>query len=394
MTKASNPESFEPRPYICSGPQISEARSLDRNCYASPDFFRLEVEHIHARGWIIVGRTDEWPTAGCYRAVETVGGPVLIVRDDEGELRAFANFCRHRGAQLLEDCGVARKILCPYHAWSYRLNGALLAAPAMEETRGFDKSEWGLLPIRLEIWEGFAFINYSKHAPSLVTDIGDLAGLLASHRLGDMVCTWRKEIEFKCNWKLLLENATETYHTGVVHAATVGAQKSVSWSGVGEWMGIQVLSDKSIAVIHGEPPFKPIAGLSDQGAKGNVLHGPATDDAILLRAGLHVVARGEAGLGGSDGAVDRRMLSAPDGRTAEFRARRGAVLQALGKRRLGRRRRAREATNRPRFPAVSSGAAIVARRPRACVRSMGVEQAASLGARSLNMPAGVSAGLR
>src|ERR1700688_677269 len=109
VTKASNPESFEPRPYIWSGPQISEARSLDRNCYVSPDFFRSEVEHIHARGWIIVGRTDEWPTAGCYRAVETVGGPVLIVRDDEGELRAFANFCRHRGAQLLEDCGVARK---------------------------------------------------------------------------------------------------------------------------------------------------------------------------------------------------------------------------------------------------------------------------------------------
>src|SRR5271154_4967936 len=92
VTMASNPESLDPRPYIWSGPQISEARSLDRNCYVSSDFFRAEVEHIHARGWIIVGRTDEWPTAGCYRAVETVGGPVLIVRDEEGELRAFANF--------------------------------------------------------------------------------------------------------------------------------------------------------------------------------------------------------------------------------------------------------------------------------------------------------------
>jgi choline monooxygenase len=268
VTIASNPESFEPRPYIWSGPEISEARSLDRNCYVSPDFFRTEVEHIHARGWIIAGRTDEWPTAGSYRAIETVGGPALIVRDEEGELRAFSNFCRHRGAQLLDDCGVARKILCPYHAWSYRLNGALLVAPSMEETSGFDKSKWGLLPIRLEIWEGFVFINYSEEAPSLITDIGDLAVLLASHKLGEMVCTWRKEIEFKCNWKLLVENAVETYHTGTVHAATVGAQKSVSYAGVGEWMGMQVLSDKSIAVLHGEPSFKPIGGLSDQARKG------------------------------------------------------------------------------------------------------------------------------
>ena len=135
-------------------------------------------------------------------------------------------------------------------------------------------------------------------------------------------------------------------------------------------------------------------GFVRAGAKGNVLHGPAPDDTILLRAGLHVVARGEAGLRGSDGAVDRRMLSAPDGRTAEFRARRGTVLQTLGKRRPGRWRGAREASNGHRFPTIPSRAAVLARRPRACVRSMGIEQAAALGARSLNTLAELSAGLR
>ena len=87
--------------------------------------------------------------------------------------------------------------------------------------------------------------------------------------MSDMVVTWRKDIEARCNWKLLVENAMESYHTGTVHAATVGAQKSVSFSGVGEWMGMQVLSKSSIAVMNGdEPPFQPIEGLSDQAKQG------------------------------------------------------------------------------------------------------------------------------
>ena len=138
----------------------------------------------------------------------------------------------------------------------------------MEETADFRADDWGLEPIRLETWAGFVFLNYSAEAPGLLADLGDLVDLLASHKLDDMVCTWRKEIVFNCNWKLLVENAMETYHTGTVHAATVGAQKSVSFSGTGEWMGMQVLSDKSIAVLNGDPPFKPIADLSEQARKG------------------------------------------------------------------------------------------------------------------------------
>jgi choline monooxygenase len=269
MTAPTKPSAFQPSRYIWKGPALSEARSLPANCYTSEAFFKAEVENIHARGWVIVGRVDEWANPGQYSSIETVGGPVLIVRDGAGTLRAFANFCRHRGALLLEGCGTARKILCPYHAWSYRLNGAVLAAPSMDETEGFDKAEYGLLPIRLETWAGFVFINYSNDAPSVKEDIGDLADLLASHNMDDMVVTWRKDIEAKCNWKLLVENAMESYHTGTVHAETVGAQKSVSFSGVGEWMGMQVLSKSSIAVMNGdEPPFQPIEGLSDQAKQG------------------------------------------------------------------------------------------------------------------------------
>jgi choline monooxygenase len=112
------------------------------------------------------------------------------------------------------------------------------------------------------------FINYADDAPPLADDMGDLADLLASHAMDEMACTWRKDFVARCNWKLLVENAMETYHTGTVHTATVGSQTSVSYSGKGEWMGMQVLSKSSIAVMHGEPPFKPIASLSDQAKEG------------------------------------------------------------------------------------------------------------------------------
>src|SRR5260370_38669049 len=127
--------------------------------------------------------------------MEAGGGAVLMVRDDAGTLRAFANFCRHRGALLLEGCGTARKILCPYHAWSYRLNGAVLASPSMDDTEGFDKAEYGLLPIRLETWAGFVFINYSNDSPSVKKDIVDLAYLLAWTNMDDMFVSLRNDIK-------------------------------------------------------------------------------------------------------------------------------------------------------------------------------------------------------
>ena len=402
MTAPIKTASHEPKPFVWTGPPLTEARSLDRNCYVSPDFFRAEIDSVHARGWILVGRTEEWPAVGGYKAIDTIGGPALVLRDERGELRAFANFCRHRGAKLLEGSGVVRKILCPYHAWAYRLNGALLAAPSMEETTDFRAADWGLVPIRLETWEGFVFLNYSADAPSVRSDIGDLADLLASHNLGDMVCTWRKEIEFACNWKLLVENAMETYHTGTVHAATVGAQKSVTFAGVGEWMGMQVLSDKSIAVLNGDPPFKPIEGLSEQAKKGHVLHVPAPHHAVLLRAGLHVVAVAAPRRARPHGAGDRRLLPAQDRRTARVRAGRAALLQALGGGGAGGWRRAGEAANRDLLARVSAGAAVVARRPRAHVRPVGAEPhaarrphdlkaAAQRAGAALRRPAGLSA---
>lgn len=241
--------------------------------YTSADHFAREMECVHRRSWILFGRADELPKPGDYRAIDTVGGPVIVVRGEDGAIRAFANTCRHRGSLLLSGSGNRRAIACPYHAWSYRLDGSLIGAPTMPPAgpggEGFRKQDWGLHPVRCEQWGGFVFLNFDHDADDLVSYLGDMASTLASHRPEDMVTTWRIELDVRCNWKLLVENAIEAYHTGTVHAKTVGAQKSVELNTTGNWVCIQVLSDTSIAVLGEAPaPFPTIAGLSDEAKRG------------------------------------------------------------------------------------------------------------------------------
>ena len=255
-------------PFIWSDPPLGQAEAAPAAFYTDEAVFRAEIEHIHLKNWFFVGRVEDVAAPGDFKAVETVGGPVLLARSADGVLRAFANVCRHRASLLLEGCGNAKTITCPYHAWSYRLDGSLLAAPGMREVPGFDKDAHALVEIRLELWEGAIFLNYDDRAVDLKTHLGDFTTLLASHRFGEMVKTWEIEIETQCNWKALLENAMESYHTGIVHAETVGAQTSLSLGASGDWEAIQVLSERSIAVLDEEPPFPPIAGLSPQSSRG------------------------------------------------------------------------------------------------------------------------------
>lgn len=268
MSDAARKSTLQPDRYVWSGQPLGQAHSLPAECYTSPAFFKAEMANIHLRNWFFVGREDELPNPGDYRAVDTVGGSILLVRDESHRLRAFGNFCRHRGSQLLTGCGNARLLICPYHAWSYRLDGSLRAAPVMRETPGFEATKHGLIPVRMEIWQGLIFLNFDAAAPDLTEHLGNLPELLGSHRFDEMVCVWRKDFDAKCNWKLLLENAMETYHTGIVHAATVGAQTSVSFPTRGNWKCIQVQSTSSVAVLDGTPPFPVIEGLSEQSRQG------------------------------------------------------------------------------------------------------------------------------
>lgn len=262
---------FGPADYKNVRKPLSEAATLPAHCYTDKDFFQREVERIFSTGWEFVGRTDELESQGDMILADSVRGASIVVRGADNELRAFANSCRHRGMRLKNDRGNCRKFICPYHAWHYDLNGRLKAAPGMQDVENFSLEDFSLESRRLEIWGGFIFINYHREAPSLIDSIGDLPRFTNQYRLDELNCVRRIEFDVHCNWKLIIENALEAYHTGIVHRNTLGAQASESIEAVGDWDALYVNSevDKSIATMPGEASSMPfIKGLSGAAARG------------------------------------------------------------------------------------------------------------------------------
>ena len=246
-----------------------EAATLPSWCYTSEEFFQREVERIFTRTWNFVGREDEVPNPGDYFTLAMFGESVIVVRDDSGHVRAFVNTCRHRGTRLLDGKGHCRNIICPYHAWTYALNGTLIGMSGMEKTLAFEKSENGLLPVRLESWAGFMFVNFSQTTQSLLVHLGDLPHKFASYNFANMICVRRKEYDLRCNWKLYLENAMEDYHTPMVHKTSIGLQETTREETTGQWDAIHMESDSTIAVLpEDNSPFPHIPGLRGHPATG------------------------------------------------------------------------------------------------------------------------------
>ena len=260
---------FHPRHYHRQRLPLPDARTLPAWCYTSETFHRREIERIFLRAWHFVGRGEELPAAGDYRCADLAGGPVVVVRDEAGELHAFANTCRHRGARLLAGAGRCERIVCPYHGWTYALNGALRGAPRMQRTRGFDLASWGLVRLRLATWQGFVFVSFDPGIETLERYYGDLFERFAPYRFDRMTLTRRREYRLACNWKLLLDNAHEAYHTGVVHSASIGEQHAEALDTRGNWEVLFHPLETSVAVLPGErTAFPHIAGLGDALAGG------------------------------------------------------------------------------------------------------------------------------
>ncbi|HUC63700.1 MAG TPA: aromatic ring-hydroxylating dioxygenase subunit alpha [Alphaproteobacteria bacterium] len=229
---------------------IEEAEHLPASCYTSPEFYQREAERIFRRAWNFLGRADQIPKAGDYFTADIAGIPIIVVRCRDGVPRALANTCRHRGALLLKGAGrCTRYIACPYHSWSYALDGALVAAPGMEGVHGFDRADFSLQPVRLETWDGFMFVNFDSDAESLASYLGDLPAFLQCYGFGRMRCVRRKSYSVNCNWKLLAENSIEDYHTATVHRHSIGAQKLVYEPQRRNWAAAYYRTKKSIATL-------------------------------------------------------------------------------------------------------------------------------------------------
>ncbi len=207
------------------------ATSLPPWCYTSEEFFRREAERVFLRSWNLIGRVEKIPNAGDYEAFEFAGAHAFVLRGRDGKIRAFANTCRHRGARLLEPGhGNCRAVKCPYHGWVYGLDGALTGVADMEQARDFRKEDYPLVPVRLETWAGFMFVNFDKDAAPLVATLGDLPDKLGGYRFEDMRPTFRHVYDVPANWKIVIENFLEYYHTPTLHLRSV-YQKPVDFLG-------------------------------------------------------------------------------------------------------------------------------------------------------------------
>ena len=260
---------FDPNHYEGVRRPLLDAVSLPPWCYTSDAFYRREVEEVLVKSWNLVGRVDEIPNAGDYRVFDLCGQSAIVMRGEDGEIRALANTCRHRGTRLLDDSGHCRAIICPYHAWTYRLDGSLYGCRGMEKTRGFDKDGNGLVPIRLGIWAGFIFVCFSDRCPDLETWLGDLPQQFGSYRFETFELVRRRHYDLDCNWKLYIENAMEDYHTPTVHKSSIGLQETDLIPTIGEWDSIHMESESTIAVLAEDTtPFPHVEGLEGRPASG------------------------------------------------------------------------------------------------------------------------------
>lgn len=265
---------FDPARYAKVRLPLLEAETLPAVCYTDPDFFARERERIFRVHWNLICRADEVPEPGNWCAVDLAGIPAIVLRGDDGTLRAFANTCRHRGSRLLSGNGTAKAISCPYHGWSYALDGRLIAAAGMEETKNFDPTEFGLIPLRLAEWAGFVFLDFGAEGRELDDHLGNLSGYLRSHGAEGMICVHRRVYDVACNWKLCLENQRESYHVAVVHRGTLKDQLPEQLEASGNWSGSWFRHDGSIAARLGAGKALPeIPTLEGRAAEGTYFIG-------------------------------------------------------------------------------------------------------------------------
>ncbi len=248
---------------------LLEASGLPPGCYTSAEFYQREVERIFRQHWQFVGREEQLLEIGSYFCYDGPAGPVIILRSSDDKIMAFANSCRHRGARLLNGSGDCSRIVCPYHAWTYQLDGRLTGTPGMQQTIDFESADFPLLELSVASWSGFIFIHYQASPPAFADHLGNMPASFDDHAASQMRFVGKLDFDINCNWKLLAENSLEAYHTGSVHRETLGAQRSSPIDTRGNWIGLLVEDEHSVGTLQGEAsPLPYIDGLGEEAMAG------------------------------------------------------------------------------------------------------------------------------
>jgi len=196
-----------------------QTRTIPWSWYSDPAVLKLEQERIFRCSWQYVGCQDDVAESGSFVATRVGEVPVVLVRDEEGTLRAFLNVCRHRGSLVCEGSGRRATLQCPYHAWTYGLDGKLVAAPRFSREGRTDAAELGLIPLQLDTWGRLVFVNPDVDAAPLAEFLGDVPERIraAGIDLASLRFLQRAESELDANWKISAENFLECYHCPVAH---------------------------------------------------------------------------------------------------------------------------------------------------------------------------------
>jgi Rieske 2Fe-2S family protein len=195
------------------------AKTLPQTYYTSQEIFRREMDSIFSHRWLFAGHISRLARPGDFFLFEIDRESLILLRDAQSEVRGFYNVCRHRGARV---CSASQgqfshAIQCPYHAWTYGLDGRLIGAPIMNEVADFDRRDYPLRPVAVRVWEGLIFVNLAARPESFEEAFSPLIGKFDSWQIADLRPVHQTVYEVEANWKLLFQNYSECYHCPTVH---------------------------------------------------------------------------------------------------------------------------------------------------------------------------------
>ncbi|GAA5482673.1 aromatic ring-hydroxylating oxygenase subunit alpha [Haloferula sargassicola] len=219
---------------------LEKSETLPKEVYTSDEFFAWEVDEVFSKEWFCVAHVSQIPENGDFINLDLSGDPLVVVRDKSGTVRVLSRACPHRGMDIMPPgfghdghgpavrresspaCGSTRLFLCPYHSWTFELDGRLKACPEMQQAEGFERDDWGLKEFRAEVWQGFVFVNLDGNAPSSVAEqYAELGEHVSKWNTAGMEIVVAREWDVPCNWKVLTENFMESYHHAGAHAKTL-----------------------------------------------------------------------------------------------------------------------------------------------------------------------------
>ena len=220
---------------------LARAETIPSAWYVDPGFHTVDQDAVFAKTWQHVADVGQLGRPGDHIVTQVAGEPIIVVRGQDGELRAFFNVCRHRGGPLAMKDGNADMLICKYHGWTYRLDGMLRGVPHFNHVELFDKRDYGLTHVHLTVWEGLVFVSLAERPKPVETYLAGIRERIAPTKIGDLTFERRIEYDVRANWKVYVDNYLEGYHVPYVHPELYSLYDYEGYvTEVHDWYSVQV----------------------------------------------------------------------------------------------------------------------------------------------------------